>query len=147
MFKKHLIPVILISILLQSCHYELDNETTVFDNYLENNYKERIPANDHTYLLICRLSCYGCVLKALAQISAKVKNDRSKEITVLTYDISIVPEPLNGRVTMLLDTDCLYENIGLPIANLALIKSNRGEITKIRILNFDEIDIIVNEEF
>jgi hypothetical protein len=59
----------------------------------------------------------------------------------------LIPDTLKAKVKVLLDKETKYENIGIPIANIALIKTSKGKIDKIRIINLDETDQIVKDEF
>jgi len=147
MNKSILIPIAFFSFLLLSCNERYVNETKDFNKYLTDNYQEKIPINEHIYLLICTFNCSGCVQKTLLKISGKVKNNKCHSITILTYDLNKIPYSLKSKVNVLFDKNAQYENIGLSVANIALVKTNKRKIVTIQIINFDKIDKIVNSNF
>jgi hypothetical protein len=132
---------------LLSCNTPYTKETENLKCYLSDNFQERIPGEKHTYLLIATFRCSGCVENALQKISDKIKIGPNSHITILSYDVSLIPDTLKAKVKVLLDKETKYENIGIPIANIALIKTSKGKIDKIRIINLDETDQIVKDEF
>jgi hypothetical protein len=110
-------------------------------------FHEKLSENDHTYLLLATFRCSGCVENALMKISQKLNKRSGEKITILTSDLSLVPDNLRKKVKVLLDKDTGYENIGIPMANIAMIKTSKGKIVKIQMINLDDTDKIVNEEF
>jgi hypothetical protein len=132
---------------LMACSNKYKIETVAFQKYLSSDFHEKIPEVEHTYLLIATFRCSGCVENSLAKIREKINTHSKDQITILTFDPSLIPANLQDRVKILLDRDTGYENIGISIANLALIKSNKGKIDKIRMINLDNTDKIVEEEF
>lgn len=136
-----------IFILILSCNNRNEKETKAFQEYLTSNFKKQIPEDEHIYLLISRFNCAGCVQRIFFEISGKLKNRENHSITILTYDLNLVPENLKNKVTILLDKNAQYENIGLSIANVALIKTNKGKFNSMQIINLDKIETIVNKEF
>ena len=147
MNKYNLLFLIFIFILILSCNNRNEKETKSFQEYLTSNFKKQIPEEQHIYLLISRFNCAGCVQKIFFEISGKLKNKEIHSITILTYDLNLVPENLKNKITVLLDENAQYENIGLSIANVALIKTNKRKINSIQIINLNKITTIVNNEF
>jgi hypothetical protein len=89
----------------------------------------------------------GSTVNALIKISQKLNKGSVEKITILTSDLSFVPDNVRKNVKVLVDKDTGYENIGIPMANIAMIKSSKGKIVKIQMINLDDTDKIVNEEF
>ncbi len=147
MNKHYLFFLLFISFLILSCNHRNENKTKTFNRYLINNFHEKIPDNEHIYLLISTFRCYGCTQKILFEISEKVQNGEKNSITILTYDLNIVPQDLQRKVKVLLDKNAQYEHIGLSIANIALLKTNKGKIMTIQMINLDKIDSIVKKYF
>jgi len=138
---------LLFTLLFSSCNHKFAVETKSFQKYLGNSFHEKIPNDEHSYLLIATFRCSGCVENALLKISGKINANSINKITILTFDSSLLPDTLKGKIKVLLDKEAGYENIGISIANIALVKTSKGKIDKIRIINLDETDKIVEEEF
>ena len=147
MTNKYFLFSTLLMLISPSCSYKFANETIIFQKYLDTVSHEKIPQNEHTYLLIATLRCSGCVENALMKISQKINKESQTNITLLTSNLSLVPESLGNKVKVLLDKDAGYEKLGIPIANTAMIKTFKGKIVKIRMINLDDTDKIVDEEF
>ncbi|MDO9258034.1 MAG: hypothetical protein Q7U54_21150 [Bacteroidales bacterium] len=146
MKNKIFLFVFFISFFSQSCNDRYRNETISFQNYLSNTFKQKIPEVEHIYLLVSRFGCPNCIDQALIKISEKTVNKQEIGITIVTYDTTLVSKTFIKRAKILFDNNAEYETI-LPIANLALIKTERGKISKIKILNLDEMEKIIGEEF
>ena len=131
---------------LQSCTTKYSDETISFQNYLGEVFHEKIPENKHVYLLIAQFRCAGCVEQSLGKIADKISKGLNSEVTIITYDNSIVPFALTRKVKVLLDKNAGYEAI-LSIANIALIKTENGKINAIEMINLDNSDKIIEEEF
>lgn len=138
--------VFLFSILSQSCTNKYSEETKSFQKYLSDVFNEKIPESKHIYLLIAQFRCSGCVEQSLLKIAGKISNRENPEVTVLTFDTKLVPDTLSKQVKVLLDKNSGYETIQ-SIANIALIKTERGKIIEIKIINLDDTDKIIEEEF
>lgn len=147
MINKFALFVLLLIFLSLSCNNQFAQETKSFKTYMSDIFHEKIPQNEHTYLLIATFRCSGCVENALMKISQKTNVGSENSITILTFDSSLIPDTLKNKVKVLLDKDAGYENIGIPIANIALIKSSKGKVDKIMMINLDDTDKIVDEDF
>ena len=147
MINKYFLFSTLLMLIFLSCSNKFANETNSLKNYLSDTFHEKIPDAEHTYLLIATFRCSGCVENALQKISDKIRIDPNSNITIVSYDVSLIPDTLKAKVKVLLDTETMYENIGIPIANIALIKTSNGKIDKIEMINLDNADEIINEEF
>ena len=130
-----------------SCDTKFANETNYFQKYMNDIFHEKLSENDHIYLLIATFRCSGCVENALTKIYIKAKKGSGENITILTSNLSLIPDNLRKKVKVLIDKDAGYENIGIPMANMAMIKSSNGKIVKIMMINLDDTDKIVKEEF
>lgn len=147
MKNKLVLSILLFSFFLISCN-RFRHETAGFNQYLSYTFHETIPEAEHTFLLLSSYGCPGCVEKTFLSISEKIKDQpKNKEITILTYDVSLVPTSLSQTVKVQLDANQGYENVGIPIANLAMVKTKNGKIVKIQMINLDNMDMILNEEF
>lgn len=138
--------VILISLLSHSCADKYSNETKLFQKYLGEVFHEKMPENKHIYLLIAQFRCAGCVEQTLGKIAGKVTRMSKPEVTVITYDSNLIPVSLTKNVQVLLDKDSGYEAIQ-SIANIALIKTENGKILTVKMINLDDSDKIIEEEF
>lgn len=147
MKNKHIFCVALFFLLFPSCRNQFADETSNFQKYLGDTFQEKIPESNHTFLLISSFRCSGCVENALFKISRKTDKNSTNKITILTFDSSLIPDTLRSNFKILSDNKTGYEKIGISIANIALIKTSEGKIDKIRIINLDETDQIVKDEF
>lgn len=138
---------VLLIFLLPSCNNRYVHETIGFQNYLKEKFDENLPVNEHTFLLISQFACLGCIESALLKISEKTNLNSKYKITIITYDTLLIPNSLKYNTKILLDTKSSYENVGLSIANIALLKTSKGKIDKIEMINLDNADKIINEEF
>jgi hypothetical protein len=112
----------------------------VFNNYLNDQYQETIPNENHTYLLISGFHCSGCLQKIFTDIYGKVHPEYFDSLTILTYDFSLIPSNIRKQSKILFDKDAVYENIGLSIANVTVIETINGGIKNIRVINLDDIE-------
>ena len=67
-------------------------------------------------------------------------------MSIITYNEKLIPVSLTRKVEVLLDKNSGYETIQ-SIANIALIKTDRGKILTIKMMNLDDSDQIIKEEF
>ncbi|OQX82272.1 MAG: hypothetical protein B6D64_00895 [Bacteroidetes bacterium 4484_276] len=147
MNKFSLVPLVLFTLLILSCDNKYLNETNVFNNYLNDNFHEKIPNDEHKYLLVGEFKCNGCVEKTFLEINKNVKDEKFNSVTIITYDLLIVPDSIENRTKVLLDENAMFERIGLSIANVTLVKTNNSKIVKIKVINLNEIEKVVYEEF
>ncbi len=124
---------------LISCNNRYKDETNAFQSYLLENFNEKIPSDSHEYVLLSQFYCAGCVQRILIDISNKLKNSHNDSITVITYDLKKVPQNLKKKVTVLLDKNARYEHI-FSIANVAIVKTNNGQVMDVKIINLDDIE-------
>ncbi len=125
---------------ITSCNSRYKKETDKFNYYLLNMFGENIPQSRMDYILIGQFNCAGCVQRILIDISNKLKNENNDSITVITFDLDKVPYNLKEKVKVLLDENAKYENI-FSIANVAIVKTNRGKIMDVKIINLDDIEL------
>ncbi len=125
---------------LTSCNSRYQKETNAFQSYLHETFNENIPSDDsHKYILIAQFNCAGCVQRILIDISNNLKNRKNDSITLITYNMDKVPYNLMKKIKVLVDEDAKYENI-FSIANIAIVKTNRGQIKDVKIINLDDIE-------
>lgn len=141
------IPAFLILLFLYACNDAYFNETRCFNQYLNKRFQSKIPIDEHTFLLVATFRCSGCVQNSLLSISEKINENSVNSTTIITSDTVLIPNSIREKIVILLDENKEYENIGIPIANLALFKTKKGKIIEIRILNLDNSEQIINEEF
>lgn len=139
--------LILCIFLVGSCSDNKSIQNDSFREYLESNFREKIPDKEHIYILVSKFGCSGCVTNSLEKITSKISLKSNKSVTVLTFDGSIIPHDLQMKVPILIDSLDKYENLGFSIANITLIKTTNKKINQVRILNLDDMDQIINEEF
>ncbi len=139
MNRVYFFVIIIFAYLLTSCNHRYKVETNAFQGYLLETFNEKIPSESHEYILISQFQCSGCVQRTLIDISNKFNGKQNDSITVITFDLDKVPEILKKKVTVLLDEDAKYEHF-LSIANVAIVKTNRGQIIDIKIINLDDIE-------
>lgn len=138
--------VLFLSFFMQSCTTKYSDETRTFQKYLGEVFREKIPENKNVYLLIAQFRCAGCVEQSLGKIADKISKGLNSEVTIITYDASLVPFSLSRNVRVLVDKNAGYETIQ-SIANIALIKTEKGKINTIKMINLDDSDKIIEEEF
>lgn len=140
MNKYCLIIIVCLLILIQSCNSHFNYETEVFNKYLMDQYQETIPYDNHTYLLISGFHCSGCLQKIFTDIYGKASPKYFDSLTILTYDLTLVPNNVRKQAKILFDKDAVYENIGLSIANVTVIETINGGVKNIRVINLDDIE-------
>ena len=137
---------LLCSILLQSCTNKYSEQTRSFQQYLGSVFHEKIPENQHIYLLIAQFRCEGCVERTLDKLADKLSKNPKTGVSIITYNEKLIPVSLTRKVEVLLDKNSGYETIQ-SIANIAFIKTDRGKILSIKMMNLDDSDQIIEEEF
>lgn len=104
-------------------HY--DDETRIFNQYLQENYNKRIQDEVHYYFIANSFVCKGCIQKYLYLLNEYLIDDRKRNdvslITTLNYDILKV---LDTKVSLLIDKNknIDYENLNLHDFNLIITR-------------------------
>jgi hypothetical protein len=117
-------------------------ESQSFNTYLLNSFNCGIPENEHVFILHGKFGCRGCVQRMFFELDKQISINQYENISILTYDTLFIEECVRKIVNLLFDESGNYEKIGINIANLAFIKTRKGKIYQIKILNNDEIDEI-----
>jgi hypothetical protein len=146
MKNKPILFILFLSMNFLSCNNSFNSATNSFNNYLNSHFHENIPNEEHIYLLISTFKCSGCVENSLNIISGKIYNQSGTNITILTYDSTIVPESLKKKVEILVDNNADYEKTGIEMANILLIKTHHSIITRMLIIDLDNSEEIINDE-
>ena len=117
--------VLLCSILLQSCTSKYSVQTRSFQQYLGSVFHDKIPENQHIYLLIAQFRCEGCVERTLDKLADKLSKNPKTGVSIITYNEKLIPVSLTRKVEVLQNKNSWYET-NKSIAHIALINISNG---------------------
>ena len=123
MSKKILYLLVFCQLLTISC----SKETKLLNKYLESEFRQSIPKEEHWFVFISsrRCSSYGKV-----DIKDLDANLVANKTTIICRETPIIPDSLIGRYIIRIDSNANFDYMGLPIHNICIIHTNNHRIVK-----------------
>lgn len=107
------------------------DDTSIFKEYLQNNYNLEIPEkNEHYYLLSNSFVCKGCVVKYLHKMNTMIKTKQNHITLITTIDFKILSK-LSKKLNVIFDRKGNLDYENLNISNLTIIHTAKGKIVSI----------------
>jgi hypothetical protein len=145
--KNKIVFTLLAIMLISSCNTKFHEQSDAFNSYLLNQFHEKIPSAKHTYVVHSQFGCYGCVKQTFSLIDKLITKNQVDFISILTYDSTFLIGSLKNNCKVLFDKNAKYEQIGLDIANITLIKTLDGNIIEMEVISLNDIEDKIKDEF
>ena len=131
--KKIILQLCFLFFFLVACQTEQDPSTKLFAKYLKTTFQHDLKDKPHTYFVINKATCKGCVQRTLIELEKLIDIQDTSKYTFVTSYKSIMERNLKTLPSLLEDKKGKLDMINLDIANLTIIK------TKNKVIVFQKI--------
>lgn len=143
-FIKHLTPIVFL-LFIVSCsqgsrgdeHSDNTQATSVFQNYLSDTFREKIPLDSAQFLLISKQGCSGCIEKTLRSIH------NMKNATCILSLEAAQKYSVRSAEQFWVDSTNLCDRLTYNFGNVGLLLSANASIYQILELTPENIDSIL----
>ena len=109
------------------------SQTTIFQSYLQRNFKTVIPDSSHCYILVPRMGCIGCMQQTIIQLNAIFLEVSTDQFTIISSsDEKVITSLFEGYdYRIWYDRKGELDLLNLRIADVMIVKTQHKKLISI----------------